>query len=339
MAFISMIFIFLIIIIMILIAIALAGASIIIISLIRRYNAKKKGKKPKKAGLITGFVLLSIPFAIVSTLIVSGVVSSIKLHFERLNYNNFVDKWKNEYVSDYKARNEAIDEFLKAADNSDIEAISAMFSDNIQKDPQLEIQINEFLKEYPAGLSAIDYECKGAGSIGSGGDGTDYEAFSADCEITTAENTYYIYFSAVTEDEANPENIGLQNFQLRSKEAEAMLDRENYSDNGSDLYIFAKTIVNEEIKVKKINGRLYEYKDIKRNITKEQAEKTSKNSQHMEDIIDVLGMPNADSGDYAVYELKADEPCYLIINYDVIYKRIYHAYFWNETDSSREEIF
>ncbi|MCM1282830.1 MAG: hypothetical protein NC180_00590 [Muribaculaceae bacterium] len=81
MAFVSMLFmyltIFLLICLCILSVIALTGLIILIVSLVKRHVAKKRGMPPKKAGLIVGIVLLCIPLALAEFIVIAFKISQI----------------------------------------------------------------------------------------------------------------------------------------------------------------------------------------------------------------------------------------------------------------------
>lgn len=308
MAFASMMIIFLVIGAILVGLVGLIGLIMIIVSLVRRGKFKREGRKPKKLGLIIGIVLFCIPIGIVIAIVGSIVVSGVKTNIARKSYNNCIEQWRNEWVTDNEACEAAIEELLTAADEGDIEALKALFPKEAQGE-NLDEQIEAFLEEYPKGLSEIEERNdQSMGSSGSNHYGSHTEDCSSRYEIVMDGQRYYLNLSIRYQCDEDSDQIGVTLFTVESEKA-YVLEKEY----GDDDYIFADTVVEEEFETRRIDGHPYRFTEIDRAITVDEALKTMKTERSIGSFIEKYGEPNVKikysncTGTDYYYELKPED--------------------------------
>lgn len=310
MAFVSLFFVMLGIFALILLGIGTLGLIIIIVSIILRRKRKKEGKKPGKIGLIIGIIIFLIPVAIILSIMIPASISSFETQVERTQYTCLTDKWRNEndWVSDNDAKDEAIETLLKAADEGDVETLKQMFPQNAQGE-QLDAQIEDFLTEYPKGLSVSENREEFSGSSTT-------KYFNTMYEIVMDGERYYIKLQACYRNDENPEEVGVTLFTVENEKAYA-LDKD-YTDSD---YIFSDTIVEEDYETRRIDAEPYVFTPIERTITQKEIESTLHSERSIASFIEKYGEPNVikdysnSNGTHYFYELVPDneEPRYLEI--------------------------
>lgn len=298
MAFVSMFLVMLIIFLVFLLGIGFTGLIIIIISVIRMKMRQKQGKKPRKAGLIIGIILFSIPIVLGLFLFITGAISSIDREIARSKYTCLTDEWRNEWVSDSEAKDAAIEALLKAADEGNAEAIKQMFPQNAQG-TVLVAQIDAFFEEYPKGLSEEEREEQ------SGSAGNDY--FSTRYEVVMNGVRYYICLQGCHQSDEHPEEVGITFFTVESEKAYVLDKKYDNTD-----YIFADTIVEEDFETRRIHGYPYLFTPIEREISQEEVLDTLRYERSLKSFIEKYGEPNVirdytnSNGTDYIYELQPE---------------------------------
>lgn len=308
MAFISMIFVVIFIIVVILAAIGLLGAVLMVVSAIWMKKRKREGKKPSKICFVVGCVLFLIPITVGGMLALSVIVSDIKMQMQRKNYLTVTDKWRNEWVAEDTAAEEAITVLLEAADAEDKERLKEMFPQNAQG-VKLDWQIDKFFEEYPKGLSQAEVkEERVYPGGGSYQDGKAIKDLGARYEIVLDNERYYITMWACYQNEVNPKEVGVTFFTVESEKA-YVLDKK-YMDTD---YIFADTVVEEEFETRRIDGLAYRFNVIERSITKEEVVQTLKEERSIKNFKEKYGEPNVihkysnSNGTDYIYELQPSD--------------------------------
>ena len=251
MAFASMIIAFLFIVLCVLGGLFIIGSILLIIGLVHYKKDLKIGIKPRIALIVTGCIFLLPPVGLTNALVVSVAVNAVKTNIQRLSYENEIDKWRNEYVSDSEAAKGVYKAMIKAADKGDKAAIKALFSESIQNNAVLDGQIADFLKVYPGGFSDIEAEYDPSGSHGGGGE----EYFSAGFEVEKDGVRYFIRLSGCTKNDNAPENIGLEKFCFYSDRAYVEHDDiKDYSDPYESHFIRAAVDAAGDFEVRYIDG-------------------------------------------------------------------------------------
>jgi hypothetical protein len=253
-----------------------------------------------------------------------GFISSVKLQIQRLGYENFTDKWKMEWVSNSEASNDVLKDIIKAADKGDKAKIMSMFTDSIQKDENLSIQTDEFLKEYPKELHGLKFEYQGGRSTG----GYDEKAtFSVRWEVVKDGTRYYLHFGGCNHSEENKEEVGLEYFYIHSEKAEVLEDDidvgyfgNEVTESGDTNYISAKINVEGDYTTRRIWGYPYKYNETDRKLKRADAVAAVRKSRRVSDLEEILGEPNSNNKRLkeVVYELEPenDEPRYMVVSYD-----------------------
>ncbi|MBQ4284350.1 MAG: DUF5104 domain-containing protein [Lachnospira sp.] len=326
MAFFSMILAFLFIIIIILGFMLLVGGILLIVGLVTRKKALVRGKKYPLVLITIGAATVSIPCFLVGSIVVSSVVSNIRLEMERKNYNNCIDKWKNEWVTSETVKEDIMTELLAAAEAGDKAAVMALYSEEMRSKPELEEQIEVFLKDYPKGL----YWEPGTGTSGSGGSsdhGMSVETTSVSCMVYKGEERYYVSFGACYENDYDASKIGLKYFHLNSEKAEVLEDDDSFEGYPEDEYIMARVNVLGDFETRLVWGYPYKFYPIERTITEAQALEAVRKAENLSELKKLLGEPNADKENMndLVYELVSEngEPRYMVVSYDDRSGRIY----------------
>lgn len=279
MAFISMVFVALFIVGAILLGIGLIGLIITIVS-VRKRKRTPEGVKKKKAGLIVGIILMSVPVIPVVLILIYSAYSRIALEIQRANYTCLTDEWRNEYVPEDKAAKAAMEAMLKAADEGDKEEIKAMFSENAQNE-QLDKQIDQFLATYPGKLLQTELP----------------EDFLSEyaCDYSKTD------WSESSENGFNKEYFSVC-FDVETELAYVV--EKEYSETD---YIYSDMMQDADFEVRKIDGKLCAFTPINRKISQEEALETLREEFWLEDYIEKYGEANAvinydkESGDGEYY--------------------------------------
>ncbi|MGN0632579.1 MAG: DUF5104 domain-containing protein [Oscillospiraceae bacterium] len=317
MAFASMVIAFLFIVLCVLGGLFIIGSILLIIGLVHYRKDLKIGIKPRIALIVTGCIFLLPPVGLTAALVTSVGVNAIKTNIQRLSYENEIDKWRNEYVSDSEAANGVYKAMIKAADDGDKAAMKALFSESIQNDAVLDGQIADFLNVYPGGFSDIEAEYDPGGSHGGGGE----DHFSAGFEAEKDGVRYFIRLSGCTKNDNAPENIGLEKFCFYSDRAYVEHDDiKDYSDPYESHYIRAAVDAAGDFEVRYIDGYPQKFYSYDRVITREEFLNAYRSCRSVSELEEKLGTANVnDAGLEKVFfelEEKDGEPQYGSVYYD-----------------------
>ena len=91
-------------------------------------------------------IILSLLFIIGLIFLIAGISSAVIKNIKRADYDNITDRWRNEWVSDHTATDEAIEELLNSADKGDRETFSKTFTPNIQKNENFQALLDYFFE-------------------------------------------------------------------------------------------------------------------------------------------------------------------------------------------------
>lgn len=200
MTFISMVFAFLFLVIVVLAVIGLAGVTVTVISVIRRKKAVRQGMQPRKAGLIVGIVLMSIP-----VLVIAGTVLLFAFGGRNSSYRRAVSDRDALYAGirekDAGVIYEVFSPYTKdqnAISYEDIDGMLAFIEGNV-------VSFHELLpSEY----------CEQYGADGR------FEIQNYHGEIwdivTDTEKTYEIYYFGYSQYDGDENRLGLEQITVRS---------------------------------------------------------------------------------------------------------------------------
>lgn len=326
----------------------LIGTIICLVSIIK---AKKQKKKINKISTLIGGVLIILPLVFITS--IYDWENEISQDDNTSDYNNLVEKWSNSYTSWNTANDDVIQYLLNGIESRDVEVISNMFSEETRNKSNFQSEVNEFLENVPENFNEYTYKAISSSQPGSYSKGTSTRELNSSYIFQKDNKVIYLSYSGYIENDSEKSKIGLEKLYLQSAEAK-ILEREEENDiqskylfmmpDGSD-YRERTTTDNQEKYVIKDNQILvcyidvdeeFEFKIIKNNypyrfnsydrsITKDELINAYKQSRKVEDIVSLLGDPNAISYSRTVknilYELKdVDTTIYAFIDYDVYYR-------------------
>ena len=257
------------------------------------------------------------------------------------NYDNVVECWQNENVSDRKAAEQAIEALLKAADDGDKDKFMSNFTEELQESRKFKNAVKEFFKAYPEGLSECELE---ADSI-SGGGSYDYghNVLNGYAGWTTwmDDEWYRISMSFCYENTDAPEKVGVVDFYIMNMQGDAVRRQESYSnyDYWDDIHLLCDVRSSDEVDCRMINGIAYLWNETDNpKLTPSQMRAVLEECGTMQDLIEMVGEPNAAIGDAYYYELASDGggPRYLHILAHSLYGRIVRAVVCGEEEGSGE---
>lgn len=211
---------------LVLIIIPLAiGLPLLITGIVHRERSIARGVQPPKAGVIAGSILCAIPKIVILSIVAMFTIGTAKLIIEDMQYGNVVEYWKSG-SDNYSIKWSGCDireEYLKAAENGDRNALVALYSDNAKAQPGFDEQIDEFMSSYRKGFlgmlkngynqnrntrsSVKPYE-----SAHYGEGGYSYH----DILYSDGNKTYCMLFVACEYDENDIGNIGMQYVRIYS---------------------------------------------------------------------------------------------------------------------------
>lgn len=320
MAFIPILFLYLFIAICILLVMLVTGIIILIIGLRKKKKYVGQGKKSPYILITLGSILILIPISIVGFIFISQLISDIRLKIARKGYDSCTDRWKNEWVSDSEASDEALEWIIEAAENGDKDAICSVFTEEIQNDPDLDIQIDKFIEEYPRGFSELEFDFKGGSSPGSSEDGKSINQFYYSYEVIKDGKYYYIEIGGCNENDYDSDKVGIEYFIFKSERAEVYYDDISEEIHEYSEYICADIDVEGDFETRRVWGYPWKFYDIDRTITKEEVIDAYKSSRGLDGIREKLGEPNGINliRREVLYELEDvnGEPRYAEIGYD-----------------------
>ena len=326
----------------------LTGAIIFLVSIIK---AKKQKKKINKISTLIGCVLIILPLVFITS--IYDWKNEISQDDNTSDYNNLVEKWSNSYTSWNTANDDVIQYLLNGIESRDVEIISNMFSEETRNKSNFQSEVNEFLENVPENFNEYTYKAISSSQPGSYSKGTSTRELNSSYIFQKDNKVIYLSYSGYIENDSEKSKIGLEKLYLQSAEAK-ILEREEENDiqskylfmmpDGSD-YRERTTTDNQEKYVIKDNQILvcyidvdeeFEFKIIKnyypyrfnsydRSITKDELINAYEQSRKVEDIVSLLGDPNAISYSSTLknilYEVKdMDTTIYAFINFDVYYR-------------------
>lgn len=204
------------------------GLPLLITGVLRRKKCLAAGIKPRKASIIAGGIFCGIPVAVVTFIVAMFAVGVVRLAINDMQYNNVVEYWKagdnvmQSVIWDYCDIRE---EYLKAAESGNREALVALYSDNARAQPDFDKQIDEFMSAYRKGFLKI---LKNGGSERSNiqsyeypiNDNTVYQYDDILC-LGSGGKIYGMLFLSCRSDANDAGNIGMHSVRIYSADIAA----------------------------------------------------------------------------------------------------------------------
>lgn len=326
----------------------LTGAIIFLVSIIK---AKKQKKKINKISTLIGCVLIILPLVFITS--IYDWKNEISQDDNTSDYNNLGEKWSNSYTSKNTANDDVIQYLLKGIESRDVEIISNMFSEETRNKSNFQSEVNEFLENVPEDFNEYTYKEITSSRSGSYSKGTSTKELDSNYIFQKDNKVIYLSYSGYIENDSERSKIGLEKLYLQSAEAK-ILEREEENDiqskylfmmpdgseyrertttNNQEKYVIKDNQilvcyidVDEEFEFKIIkNYYPYRFNSYDRSITKDELINAYEQSRKVEDIVSLLGDPNAISYSSTLknilYEVKdMDTTIYAFINFDVYYR-------------------
>ncbi len=326
----------------------LTGAIIFLVSIIK---AKKQKKKINKISTLIGCVLIILPLVFITS--IYDWKNEISQDDNTSDYNNLGEKWSNSYTSKNTANDDVIQYLLKGIESRDVEIISNMFSEETRNKSNFQSEVNEFLENVPEDFNEYTYKEITSSRSGSYSKGTSTKELDSNYIFQKDNKVIYLSYSGYIENDSEKSKIGLEKLYLQSAEAK-ILEREEENDiqskylfmmpdgseyrertttNNQEKYVIKDNQilvcyidVDEEFEFKIIkNYYPYRFNSYDRSITKDELINAYEQSRKVEDIVSLLGDPNAISYSSTLknilYEVKdMDTTIYAFINFDVYYR-------------------
>ncbi len=318
MAFVSMIIVFLGIVAVIMLLSLIVGGILLAVGKAEKKKAIREGRNYSKAPIIVGYIFISIPFVLVLGVLVFVAISNAYTSIKRLSYENCIDKWRNEWVSSNEVREDIVEEFFKAADNKDKDALMELYSEEIRDDCEIEKQVEDFLIEYPEGFSELEFDYKGGHEEGSSNYGVSSEYLNASYEVEKDGEYYYISFGVCYENDEEPDKIGLDYMIVNSEKAKVLKDESDY-EHGYNEHIISDINVIEDFETRRIAGIPYRYVEKDIIYTREEVLDVIRESNDLYKLYSYLGEPNGVGGrlNKVIYEIESEngEPRYIEITH------------------------
>ena len=314
MAFVGLFLMFIFIVICIIGFISFVGFIVTTVSAVKNVKRKKNGIPIKKGGLITGLLMFLLPIILIILLVVGGVVSSVKLKIERMNYDSVIDKWENEDINAYEASWDIYKALLEAAESGSKEKMTELFSKSCNRE-MMSQQIDEFLAVYPKGFYE-QAEVILDGYADSGEYREDYriERMLVDFEVLYQNESYYVIIRACFDNTKNPEHLGITQAEILSQQA-YYLWRQDMNNEDKPQLVINCDMTDHGFETRKIHGGVFKFTEIDRTITKEEVIAFLEKDRRGGSFVKTFGEPNVkpDNDTIGIYELASEngKPLYL----------------------------
>lgn len=309
MAFASMFIVtFLFVIVIVAVVMIIVGIIFLAVGAAAKGKPKNIGKKYPNVFIAVGISILILPAGLIIYIGINGMTGYVNENI--VTYDNIVDKWKNTNPNDDTVRNDVMKAVLNSAENGDKEKLVKVFSDEIKNDPNLSSQIDEFIKNFPKGLSKAGFKYISGVNYG--------DHFPFTYETLLNGEYYLIICNCCTTNRDGSSKIGVSSFIIKNARAYVVND-----DTSSDKHIACIINNDSSIGICRINGNFRIFNKIDRTITEEEVIKTfesMKNVKTIDEFKSLYGEPNSsyeESYFYCfAYELapKNGEPLYVIIS-------------------------
>ena len=293
----------------------------------------------RKSRVAAAALMLCILLAAFTGCNAAGLVRSVlSQNKEETEYSNPIDKWRNEFVTEYTARIDAIDGLLGAADLGDRSAFADMFAAVVKNNEKFSAQLNSFFESYPVGLSECELNRTGGGAGGSYKYGDAVKTVSDVYNCRLGDEWYRIVVHYCIENTTDPDEIGIIHFHIENFEADA-LDRE-YSE---DDFIVCSIVDESMVTARMIGGRPFVFEPTpERSITLEQMKEYLKEYDDFRHLSQAIGEPNVEKTDNGIdcdyyYELTSSDGSLLYVLIETIGQRILRSYACNEEKIFFEE--
>lgn len=260
---------------------------------------------------------------------------------QEAEYDNPIDKWRNEWVSEYTAQRDAINGLLGAADSGDRSAFADMFAPVVKNNEKFSAQLDSFFEAYPVGFSECELDRRSGGGGGSYNYGEVVRTSSDVYNCWLGDEWYHITVHYCYENTTAPDEVGVDFFCIENMEASAV-DRK-YSD---DDFIVCSIIDESKVTARMIGGYPFVFEPTpERSITLEQMREYLEKYDDLWHLTQEIGKPNVtkkyenSTGYDHYYELTSSDgsPLYAHIVTGTQSGSIYRGYICNDEKTFYDE--
>ena len=270
------------------------GLILLVRGILKKPLAEDAGSNYPKKLMITGIVLVLLPFIAVAGLSIWGIASSATTIYTRAHYECVPDIWRHESVSSAKAEEDIINNLLASADSGNRDAFAKNFTPELQKKKGFGKAVDSFFRVYPVGLSKYPIYDK-----------TRPESASSDSEAAVRTDSLYFrcgmdqdwYFVAVEycyRNDDEPDKVGVTAFKVMNLEAAAIY-YEDEASNVPDAFPVCDIRSSSEVNARLVGGRPYLWTPTDTpKISEEQLRRILEKTNRLDDPILILniGEPN-----------------------------------------------
>ncbi len=269
----------------------LFGVVLIIIGNVNRKKPKNQGKKWPKICMAIGIVTVALPVIAVVCILIVAALDNNKDYFERKDYENIIDKWRYENVSNYSAANGALGALLEVADNGDEYALKKLFAPNIYNNTNFTSQLDKFFDFYPAGLSKCELEVDLGSSDAAYDSGNAVKTGSASASCYLDDEWYYIHLDFCFKNTASPDDVGVTFFSIENLEANAQRNMGQTGFTDRD-YLMCNIGDESKITARLVGGRGYIFTPFDRKLDIYEVKSFLRQSNSIDIFIERFGQPN-----------------------------------------------
>nr|MDE7431611.1 DUF5104 domain-containing protein [Lachnospiraceae bacterium] len=202
--------------------------------------------------------------------------------------------------------NDAVDDFFKAVDDKDKDAILKMFAPSVRaKDKTLEKDIEQLLNNYPGPTDICKRDGRGVAGSYDISHGKKSAEVTQGFPVVSNDTYYWCDFTFMYQNDMDEKQIGIKQVKLSSAEYECE-ERYNYvkesrkgTEKGRDddseekaLEVLTDCIVDYEVRF--VGGYPEKFNPIDRDLSKEQVEEFFKTSYSYSEFLKEFGDPNVD---------------------------------------------
>jgi len=268
-------------------AVFTVGLILLIIGLITRWRARKKGLKKMYPKVLIG---LALPLLILPAIAV--VVPIVGILVDRGTH-------PTKYMSEDALYEMQVTAFMKAAEAGDEEAMFELFTASQQADPELRGQIEALMKAFPRPVDFVQDRLQ-TGSSSSWDDGKETTECSGWFYFVSGGENYYLNFDTTVTNDLHPEEVGITYVILWTEKT--FCEKPKEFPEGDGVYVILENGLDYE--TRRIGGYPEIFVPYDRVITEQEVWDFLAGSRSLVAFREKFGEPNVDEENYkCVYEI------------------------------------
>ncbi|MBQ9901746.1 MAG: DUF5104 domain-containing protein [Clostridia bacterium] len=238
----------------------LIGFILLIRGILKKPLAEYAGSTYPKKLMITGIVMILIPFAAIAGLSIWGITSSANTIYTRAHYECVPDIWRNESVSRNKAEEDIIRNLLASADKGNREAFAKNFTPEIQKKKGFDKAVVDFFENYPGGLAGYKIYNKTLTEPDLPDSDSTIKTDSLSFRCGSYGEWYFVVLKYCYYNPDEPDKVGVTEFRVMNLEAAAVYYENEEANTASDFPV-CDIRSGSDINARLVGGRAYLWTD------------------------------------------------------------------------------